>query len=359
MSRQTPAHGSVYQRKDGYWAAALSVAGRRVVRYARTQREAREKLAALLADHRLGTLAPPASLTLDAWVDRWLATRAADLRPSTLATYRDVLGRVTARCGHVRLSRLSPALLAGVLADLRRTGMGARRVQMAYTYLHACLGQAAALGLLGYNPLDRVPKPRGEAQERRYWTAAEARRFLSAALRSSHQHAPLLAFLLGTGLRLSEALGLRWADVDLGAGVVHVRRALVWTGTGPVLGLPKTRQGERAVDLPAWCLDLLRRLPRPLSEEAPVFTAEGGATPTKSNVRRAMLRLCELAGVPYVHPHGLRHVHAALLVAGGLDPQSLRRRLGHAHVSMSLDRYAYPVRSDAAAVAALEAVLGA
>ena len=84
-----------------------------------------------------------------------------------------------------------------------------------------------------------------------------------------------------------------------------------------------------------------RVVPRPLDADTQVFQTENGTTPTKSNLRRALAALCKQAEVPFINVHGLRHVHAALLLREGIDPQALRRRLGHSHVSMTLDRYAY------------------
>jgi integrase len=76
--------------------------------------------------------------------------------------------------------------------------------------------------------------------------------------------------------------------------------------------------------------------------------------PSPSNLREALLGLCDKAGVTRIQVHGLRHVHAALLAGVGLDPHSLRKRLGHAHVSTSMSVYAYAIQPDSVAVDAFE-----
>jgi len=356
--KQTNPAGSVYARKDGYWVAALSLAGRRVVRYGKTEREANQKLAELLRENYLGTLAAPTKTTLGQWVATWLEQQRPNVRESTFSTYGQVLTPLVERIGHLRLDRATAPILATTLAKMRTDGMGARRVQMAYSYARTCLKRAVDFGMIGSNPLDRVQKPRYQAEDRRYWAPDEARQFIAVALESHHQHAPLLLFLLGTRCRVGEGLGLRWSDVDLSTGVVHIHRALVWADDKTSVQSPKTRAGVRSITLPEFLIANLRSLPRPLDDATPVYRTEVGTTPTKTNIRRALQALCTRAGVPFVNVHGTRHLHAALLLSEGIDPQALRRRLGHAHVSMSIDRYAYAVKPDQALADVVSRALG-
>ncbi|MBI4498824.1 MAG: site-specific integrase [Chloroflexi bacterium] len=349
--------GTVYQRKDGRWVAALSLAGRPITRYAKTEKEAKAKLADLQREHYTGTLTAPTRMTLGEWLAEWLEQCETNLRPSTLRCYRQVLAPLFPLMGHIRLDRLTPATISSALSDLRRKGKGTRQVQLAHTYLHAAFQRAADLGMVGHNPVAKVPRPKHEPTERQYWDADQMRAFLNTALTSPYQHAPLLAFLLGTGLRFGEALGLRWADVDLSRGVVVVRRAIVWAGTQATVQRPKTKAGERAVTLPGFILTLLCRMPRPIDLNAPVFVTETSTTPLPGTVRKTLQRLCKEAGVPFLNVHGLRHCHAALLLAEGLDLQALRRRLGHATVDLSVNRYAYALRPDGEAAKAVDRAL--
>ena len=76
--------------------------------------------------------------------------------------------------------------------------------------------------------------------------------------------------------------------------------------------------------------------------------------PTQPNLRRSLHDLCGLAQVPKISMHGLRHVHAALLAASGVDPHSLRKRLGHSRVSTTMDIYAYAIAPDETTVKAFD-----
>jgi integrase len=346
--------GSLYQRADGYWVAAVTLAGKKIVRYGKTKREAQARLTDLLTASSAGTLAAPTRLTLQQWVDQWLAAQATERRPTTIRYYRQALSPVLERVGRTRLDRLSPVQLSLAFTEMRQSGRGSRATQQAYVVLGTCLRQAVQLGIIGASPLDRVEKPRHEPGEQRRWSPEEARVFFDAARQAPHRYAPLFLLLVASGLRIGEALGLRWEDVDLGRNVVHVRRAYVYAGSRGSLQPTKTRAGQRTVELPAEAGAALLRLPRPLDPTAPVFVTANGTPPRPSDLRKALGRLCARAGVPVTTIHGLRHVHAALLASQGLDPHTLRQRMGHTRVSTTLDLYAYAMRPDSAARAAFE-----
>lgn len=350
----------MYRRAgDGRWVEALKVQGRKLVRYARTKREARERLRELRAQAGTGRLAAPSRLTLADWVAAWLAMVEPERRPSTMRTYRQVLPPVLTRLGGTKLHRLTPTAVGLVLTELRRQGMGTRRLQLAHAALRACLQAAVQLGELPDNPVARVPKPRHNPAERRVWSVEETARFVRVASESRLRYAPLVLLVLGGGLRLGEALALTWDDLDLTAGTVRVTKALVWAGSTPHLGPPKTRSGARTVPLPSWALTALTRLPRPVQGGA-VFRTAGGRPPTEGAVRQTLRALCEAANVPALHLHDLRHQHASVLIAEGLPVPEVAARLGHASPSVTMSVYAHQVRrvGQDRAVAALERLTG-
>jgi integrase len=353
--------GSVYRRADGVWVAALTVQGRKHVRYARTQREAREHLRAMRAQAGLGRLAAPSAMTLADWVAAWLGMVEGERRPSTVRTYKQTLTPLVGRLGgeRVKLHRLSSAAILRALSELRREGMGTRRLQLAHAALRACLEAAVRLGELPDNPARHVPKPTHVPGERRVWSREETARFVRVASASRLRYAPLVLLLLGGGLRLSEALAATWDDLDLRAGTVRITRAVVWAGSRAGEGPPKTRSGARTVTLPGWALAALQRLPRPV-QGGPLFRTGGGKPPGQSALRETMRRLCERARVQTLRLHDLRHQHASLLIAEGLPVPEVAARLGHSSPGVTMSVYAHQVRraGQDRAVAALERLAG-
>jgi len=315
------------------------LSGRRYHVYGRTRAEARRKLQELVHRHRLGELPlafPRRSLTLQQWAEEWLRGCEGRLRPRTVHTYRQAIAPVLSFMGRLRLDRLEPLHFHHALSVLREQGLGSRTLEQGYTYLRACLEGARKLGLLAYNPLDRVPKPKHERREARDWTLEDMRRFLPAALEDSRPLAQMLALILLSGLRPGEAAGLQWGDVDLERGSLTVRRSITWAGSTWHIGGPKTRAGERTVALPALAIAALARLPK---DSVYLFWRE--RPPRREQVSAVMGELCQRAAVPRRPAHYLRHCHATLLAAEGLDVKTLQRRLGHAQASVTLDVYAH------------------
>lgn len=364
-----PATGTIVRRKDGRFAVALTLpTGKRLWRYARTERDARRLLDRLKRELVLGQLAAPTPVTLAEWLERDRALRERHgVRAATLATERDVLGTLlkVSGLGRLPLHRLTPLVLATAFAELATTGMGSRRQVLAYTCLRASLERARRLALIPTNPLQNVPRPRHTPREPANWTLADVQRFVAVAASvpppSPCRYAPLLAFIVLTGLRFSEAIALTWDDVHWDGDVpvaVSVRRALVWVRGHVHTEAPKSAQSRRTVSLPTLAQDILRRAARERVEPAArIFSGRGGAVPRGDVVGRQLAALCERAGVPRRTVHGLRSVHASLLAAGGLDVKTAQGRLGHASARMTLDTYARQLRPDAEAAALLDRLL--
>jgi integrase len=347
--------GSIYQRtSDGRWCASVCAGGKRIVRYATSERDAKRILVELQRELILGRLAAPVAVTLAEWVEQWLS--AASYRPSTLASYRQVLAPVLAEVGFQRLDKLTPALLHAVFVKLK-SRMGARRRQQAYAALHRCLEQAVALGLLGTNPLARVEEPAWTPGERQYWSCEEAARFVTACLSEPRRWSSLFVVLAVTGIRIGEALGLQWQDVDLVTRTVRIERAYVCSNNQCHLVPPKTRAGRRTVHLPAQAVAALRLIPRTLDPSSFVF--HDGTPPWRSTLRMALIRECKRAGVPVINIHGLRHVSAQLALAASGDIHAVKQRLGHSTVAVTLGLYGYALSSDAEVAGQLETLLEA
>jgi integrase len=163
-----------------------------------------------------------------------------------------------------------------------------------------------------------------------------------------------LFVLLGTsGMRLGEALGLRWEDVDLDGGRLFVKRALQrQTGKGLVFVEPKTARSRRTIHLTAIAVQALRQhqdytgLMRAVARErwresGHVFTSTVGAGMESGVVNDNLNRLLAKAGLPKIRVHDLRHTVATILLQGGAHPKLVQDLLGHSTVTLTLDTYSH------------------
>lgn len=340
------AEGSVYRRKDGRWCAALQVNGQRRVKYAKTKREARHKLAELQRSvGQSGGLAQPGTRTVNDLLDEWLAT--AQVRTTTRAHYEWAINaHVRDTIGPLRLSQLQP----GDLQRLYDTLPGVRLPSKIHRILNKALTKGVQWGWLAANPADRVTAPTYQPPRRTLWTEEQLQAFLEGVAGHKYEAAWLLA--LTTGLRISELLGLQWQDIDLEGRTLDVVRTRVRQARRHEVSTPKTEAGRRTVSLPEQAVSVLgsyREMQDEWREQAGekwregawVFTTESGKPLPHSSLQKSLQRLCERLGIPNIGAHGLRHLHATLLLAEGLPVPAVSARLGHSNPQVTMAIYAH------------------
>lgn len=329
----------------------------------RTKEEAVAARAEELVRLRRGGLAADARTPLGEYLEDWLAASAARVRPTTLAGYAGhVRNHLVPRLGRLPLAAVDAATVRGLHAELLAAGLGPATVQRVHATLRAALQQAVRDGLLLANPASRVAPPKAERGEVERWSPEEARLFL-AATRDDRLHA-LWRLLLATGLRRGEALGLRWEDVDLARGVLHVRRSLTVANGRPLVQLPKTARSRRTVPLDAGTVAALREHAARQAEEARaageawtdsghVFTTPLGTPLHPDNVSAAFRQTVRSLPLRPIRLHSLRHTCATLAFSRGAHPKVVADLLGHESVKLTLDTY-----SDAVPALTREAVAG-
>ncbi len=309
----------------------------RTIRASKT--DARQALTEMLRQRDLGMLMEPTYKTLNEYLDHWLDAAAKPrLQASTFEEYRAQLDRyVRAPLGDLKLTQVTPIAIQAVYAAMLGGGLSARTVRLTHAILRNALKQAVKWRVIPVNPADAVDLPKQQREEMRAMTSDEAARYLTAAQSSPHH--VLLATLLSTGLRPSEAIALRWPDVDLPGARITVRRKAVRATGGWVYGPPKTSKGRRTVDLPQGIVALLAALPRHYEH---VFHNADGDPPNLRGVVTEHKSTLERAGIdPAVRLYDLRHTHATLLLLAGVHPKIVSERLGHSTINITLDTYSH------------------
>jgi integrase len=338
---------------------------RRKYVYGRTKQEVLEKLNRLRARSLEGSLGDPGRLTLGQFLTRWLEDVAEqNLRRSTSDLYsRAARNHILPRLGGIRLASLTPAHIQNLMAEMNRCGAGIRWVT--FRLLHRSLGQAVKWGLIPRNPADAVERPRPPVREMRTLTPEQARAFLREA--QDDRYYALYCVLIGCGLRLGEALGLTWPDVDLEKGKLTVRQQLAEVGGRLFLQEPKTASARRTVDMPGFVIQALQDHQRRQEEEGNlmnewllVFTDMNGGPVRRENLRRRSFEpLLRRAGIPRIRLHDLRHTYATLNLAAGTHPKVVQQALGHANINITLQTYSHVLPTlGREAADRLDAILG-
>lgn len=367
-------------RKDGRWPGYVTLApGKRRVVYGRTEAEMQARVDALVRMQAEGRDPPARDYTVQVYLSWWVQQRrdgvigGKPLRPSTVIRYEILIRvQIAPEVGLVRLSRLRPSHLERLYAALavdtdERKKSSARTRLHVHRFLHVALKYAERRGMLLRNPCDLVDPPFVEPREPRELDERDVAAILKVA--SGHACEAMLWVAIAGGLRRGELLALLWADVDLDKGIVWVREQVQrLTGMGQVRSEPKSRAGKRPMMLPGVALAALRdhadrqeRLGRP-NPLGLVFPSRAGTHFEQQNwsrdVWRPWLREAKrrkLTGLPETTKFRelTRKAHSSLLVALGVDPETLRRRMGHARVDVTYAHYVQSLMSSDARAADL------
>ena len=337
--------------------------------------------------------------TVAQFLDRWLEQKKGQLRPRTWATYEIAVRlHLVPGVGKVRLARLTPAQIDEWFRRHQKDGVSAHTIGYARTVLRAALGQARKWRLVADNAAALVDPPRHRPKEIHPLTPEQARKLLNVA--RDHRLGALVSVATAIGLRIGEALGLSWSDIDFEAGTLTVRQALERSGGDVVerrrltaerrtllkqltaapgrsqarrdihqeletlrshlreirttlrLTEPKSVRSRRTIRMPAVGVTSLRdHRARQLKERLAagglwddsglVFTTPIGTPLDPRNVTREFAALLKSANLPAVRFHDLRHTAATLLLALGVDPRTIMETLGHSQISLTLNTYSH------------------
>ncbi len=146
---------------------------------------------------------------------------------------------------------------------------------------------------------------------------------------------------LATGLRRGELLGLKWEDVDLVHGSIHVQRQ-IYRIDGEVVELPlKTKNAYRTLPLSADSLEVIKEQQQKSGESPYVFPSATGGPISPDSVLHMLHRVLKRAGLPKVRFHDLRHTFATLALQNGVDIKTVSGMLGHYSAGFTLDTYTH------------------
>jgi integrase len=370
MRKRANGEGSVYRRKDGRWAASVSLDhGRRKAFYGKTRQEVGRKLGAALKARQDGLPVVGERQTVAKFLESWLESTRPTVRPRTFTRYEEYVRlHVIPELGSLTLARLSPQYLQRLYANRLEAGLSPTSVAHLHAVLHRALEQAARWGLTPRNVAKLVTPPRPSRREMATLSPEQARALLQTA--EGDRLEALYVLALSTGMRQGELLALRWRDVELEGGSLQVRATLQRTHDGFQFAEPKTARSRRQVALTRAAADSLRRhRSRQLEERLQmgaawedndlVFANEVGRPIEAGNlIRRSFHPLLQRAALPQVRFHDLRHTAATLALGKGVHPKMVAEMLGHSQIAVTLDLYSHVTPTmQRQAADALEAVL--
>jgi integrase len=335
----------------------------------KTEAECRDALARTritLADFNV---VPNGTITVASVAERWLASHGPQVSTGTLGGYkRRVRLYVVPTLGSKRLRELTVADVDKWQRELERKGLSLSTRKGARTCLVQMIKWAMRHDYVLRNVAQLSPGPRGTSKTVNSLTRDEARAVLKAV--SGWRQEAAVVIMMTAGLRVGEALGLRWSDVELDATPSRLSVVGQLVREPRLHYQPDTKTHEpRVVDLPAIAVDALKAHRERQNKELAdlgtgdakpsdyVFVSAAHTMLDPRNFARELKDRTESTGL-HVHPHKLRHTAVSLLCDQGVPIETVSKIVGHRSSRTTSDLYRSMLADGrASAAAAMDAAL--
>ena len=359
MAKRKNGEGTVRLRKDGRWE------GRVVIGYdekgsprtknvlAKTKAECVEKLEALKEQCGRTSDRLKPEMPFGDWLDFWYQNFSKPkIRKTTQLCYEGrIYTHIIPEIGKIPLCKLTQNDLQQFYARLKKggrkrftdkygEGLSDRMVRSCHATCRSALEKAMMEGLITKNPAIGCKLPPKKSREMQVLTQAEILRFLTQAKEEGYYEMFLLE--LTTGMRRGEIIGLKWRNLNLQTGELHISRQVVKTGNSAEVTTPKTKSSIRTILLPPDMVEILAELKKQTHGEwmFPSPVNEGQPRNPTSVYHRFQLIL-ERAHCKKVRFHDLRHTFATMALENGMDIKTLSAMIGHISSETTLNIYSH------------------
>lgn len=354
---------NIYKRKDRRWEGrcirAYKENGKAIYKsvYAKSYAEVKQKLKVISGnifqkDAVNVTLIDATFATL---IENWLQNASIRVKDSTFARYyRLVHHNIIPKLGKYPVSKISAPLIEGYVNQLLTHGrldggggLSSKTVSDILVVIKSAFKYAEICGYTVACRLDRVTLKK-EKSETRTLTAQEQNTLTAFLLRDADCVNIGILLSLLTGIRIGELCALKWENINLAEGILKIRRTLqripdmspaAESKTKIVITVPKSDCSIRDIPLPEAMILLLRKLSA--SPDPYLLTGTKSRHMEPRTVQNRFKSYLKQAGLPSISYHMTRHSFATRCVEAGVDVKCLSEMLGHANVSITLNRYVH------------------
>ena len=365
--------GTIRKRSDGRWEARYTLGidpktGKQIQKsvYGKTQKEVRQKLTAITAEIDDGTYIPPDKTTVEQWLNIWLKEYMGDKKYGTVRNYKNVCKyHIIPYIGQYRLSELKPYTIQALYNRLGREedgkkALSPKTIHNVHGVLSKALNQAVWNEMIRSNPAQLTTRPRKTRKDITTLSDEQIQKF--GALVEQDSYRAILKFILFSGVRESEAIGLTWDCIDFDRGTIRIYRQMLKRtkeAGGYTLASLKNDK-ERLLTPPPMLLSMLKEQKREQVEQRMkagpawrgwnsveeqktwlAFTTEFGDHYCPQTVYAHFKKIAKQIGAEKANVHSLRHTYAVLCLQNGDDVKTVQSNLGHATAAFTLDVYGH------------------
>ena len=295
--------------------------------------------------------APLTDITVQDLLESYIAyCRTLGRKPTTLRGYRVTAERCYPLIGTILAKDLTTYRLEKFIAEMGEKRLSAKTIKNTMGLLSAAYDHSIFIGQLKENPCKRVALPKQTPKDIRIFYLEEIPHFLEAITDVDLNEKVAYELALFLGLRRSEILGLREADVDIVKGLVYVHNTRHRVDGKDIEADTKTKRSTRVLALPdilildiARLMEIHRQFPY---EKTDFLIQDGVGNPLGGQALSSRLtRLEQKQGLPTVTMHGLRHTYASLLHSQGVDMAHISAELGHSNLTTTANIYTHIFQS--------------
>lgn len=294
------------------------------------KQEVERKLEALIKEVDAGAMVGHSKLTVEKWLEKYLAVYCADLAETTREGYkRYIENHMTPILGKLTLKELKSIHIQNFYNAERKAGYSEKTILQEHRILKRALEKAVTDGFIMKNPCSGVKTPSPIDYEPTIYTEDEFALLLDKL--EGHRMEAIILIAGMCGLRRGELLGLTWEDIDLDKGIITVQRNVVPTSEGSITKDPKTRRSAREFSIPSGIIPRLKQL-RGIGS---IYTKEDGTEYHPGSVSRDFKTFLEVNKLKHIRLHDLRHFNGTMMLKHGVTEREASERLGHSNLMMT------------------------
>ncbi len=294
-------------------------------------------------------------MTVDEWFKYWISNiKEKTVRNNTIKNYTDRYNCcIKSSIGDMYIDDVRPMHCQGVLNDMEVRNYAGSTMEQTRITMYNMFDCAEENEIILSNPVKRSVKcPRKTEKRNRVLTVEEQKLFLSTARGTSNflQY----QFLLQTGLRAGELIGLKWEDIDFENKEIHIRRSVGYNYSSGqyTIGEPKSEAGYRVITMTKIVYDILETKKREYSKknaernlsmqfEDFIFVNRNGVLTKNTTYDSHIRKIAAKAGIETFSMHTFRHTFATRCIEAGMKPKTLQQILGHSNINITMNLYVH------------------
>lgn len=327
------------------------------------KKEAEKIMRDMIAELENKTYIQPTNITVKEWMNEWYDTYQKPYRSeSTLRSYRYQLDNyIIPKFGNIPIQDLSTMQVQKWINELSNESpishkpMSARSVKNIFLNLSAAMQTAERLDLIKKNPCKNVTLPQRKSHQVEVYDEKEIDSLIQC-LKGTDMEVPIM-LALTLGLRRGELIALRWENVDLDNGIVHICENRVDGLNGEVITKsPKSQAGIRDIPLSASLITMLKKhklkyMKKQLkygvgkNKDDYVICQHNGQPYKPFSFTKKFRTFLNKNNLRHIRLHDLRHTNASVMLSQGISPKVAQQRLGHSDFSTTMNIYSHVMKT--------------